>query len=251
MYELGWFTTARDKAAIDLFECVQEKIDSGELRARIKFVFCNRAPREAKVTDAFFDIVRKRDISLVYKSSKDYERELWQSARERWRERYDGEVARMLRRFATDLDVLAGYMLILSPVFCEKRFMINLHPALPGAQTGTWQEVVWQLIREKRTESGVTVHRVEKELDRGLVITYCRYSISGKGFDAYRARGDWDALFRAIREAGVRRELPLLLTTIKWFAHGKLRVKDGKVYVDGKECVGGCDLSQVVEGLLR
>ena len=45
-----------------------------------------------------------------------------------------------------DFGVLAGYMWIVSPDFCEKVKLINLHPALPGGPKGSWQEVIWQLI---------------------------------------------------------------------------------------------------------
>jgi phosphoribosylglycinamide formyltransferase-1 len=45
--------------------------------------------------------------------------------------------------------------------------MINLHPAAPGGPTGTWQEVIWQLIEGRAVETGVMMHLVTPELDRG------------------------------------------------------------------------------------
>ncbi|GAH59253.1 unnamed protein product, partial [marine sediment metagenome] len=38
--------------------------------------------------------------------------------------------------------------------------MVNLHPAAPGGPTGTWQEVIWQLIENKAEETGVMMHLV-------------------------------------------------------------------------------------------
>ena len=54
-----------------------------------------------------------------------------------------------LQGFHPDLCVLAGYMLIVGEEMCQRYNMINLHPAAPGGPTGTWQEVIWQLIDSK------------------------------------------------------------------------------------------------------
>jgi hypothetical protein len=42
MYQLGWFSTGRDKAAGDLLEAVNGSIGLGEIRAEIAFVFSSR-----------------------------------------------------------------------------------------------------------------------------------------------------------------------------------------------------------------
>jgi len=73
-----------------------------------------------------------------------------------------------------DLCVLAGYMLIVGPEMCTRFNMINLHPAAPGGPTGTWQDVIWQLIKQRARETGVMMHLVTPELDRGPVVSYCR-----------------------------------------------------------------------------
>ncbi len=55
----------------------------------------------------------------------------------------------LLEPFALDVLVLAGYMLIVSPAMCARYAMLNLHPALPGGPTGTWQEVIWALLERQ------------------------------------------------------------------------------------------------------
>ena len=74
-------------------------------------------------------------------------------------------------------------MLIVSPDLCRDFPMINLHPAAPNGPDGTWQDVIWQLIEQRATHSGVKIHLVTEELDQGPTIAYCRYPIHGKAFD--------------------------------------------------------------------
>ena len=62
--------------------------------------------------------------------------------------------------------------------------MINLHPAAPNGPDGTWQEVIWKLIEQRADHSGVKIHLVTEELDRGPTIAYCRYPIHSPAFDA-------------------------------------------------------------------
>ncbi len=61
--------------------------------------------------------------------------------------------------------------------------LINLHGAAPDGPIGVWQDVVWKLIEQKAAESGVLIFLADGNLDRGPVITYCRYSLRGPGID--------------------------------------------------------------------
>ena len=74
-----------------------------------------------------------------------------------------------------DLIVLAGWMHILSPEFISKfppGLIINLHPALPGAFDGIHSiERALQAYHEgKIRNTGVMIHRVIPEVDRGEVV---------------------------------------------------------------------------------
>jgi len=65
-YQLGWFSTGRDKAARDLLEAVYSSIKLGEIKAKIAFFFCNREPGESRKTDLFLKLVESYQIPLVY-----------------------------------------------------------------------------------------------------------------------------------------------------------------------------------------
>ena len=152
-----------------------------------------------------------------------------------------------LKGFHPDLCVLAGYMLIVGKEMCQKYNMINLHPAAPGGPTGTWQEVIWQLIESEAEETGVMMHLVTPELDKGPPVTYCTFSIRGEPFDRYWAeiqgksvaeikkeQGENNRLFQLIRQHGLAREFPLIIATLKAFSQGKIRISPEKQVVDAE-----------------
>ncbi len=173
MYQFGWFSTGRDKAARDLLQAVQSSIELGEIEAEIAFVFSNREPGESEESDLFFKLVEDYHIPLVtfsyqkFKAGKNMPDSQQQEGLPQWRLGYDREVMSQFRDFSPDLCVLAGYMLIAGKEMCLKYDMINLHPAAPGGPKGTWQEVTWQLIDNRAEETGVMMHLVTPELDQG------------------------------------------------------------------------------------
>jgi len=184
MYKLGWFSTGRDKAARDLLKTVNSSINRGEIKAKIAFVFSTREPGESKESDLFLKLVEKYHIPLICFSYQKFKAR--KEAPSLLRLDYDREVMERLKDFHPDLCVLAGYMLIVGKEMCQKYNMVNLHPAAPGGPTGTWQEVIWQLIDSKAQETGVMMHLATPELDKGPPATYCTFPIRGKPFDRYR-----------------------------------------------------------------
>jgi folate-dependent phosphoribosylglycinamide formyltransferase PurN len=170
-----------------------------------------------------------------------------------------------LSSFHPDLCVLAGYMLIVGREMCQRYNMINLHPAAPGGPAGTWQEVIWQLIDNKAEETGVMMHLVTPELDKGPVVAYCTFPIRGKPFDKYwqqiqrqplteikKRQGEKNHLFRLIRQHGLVREFPLIIATIKTFSQGKVKVTADKkvVNAEGKPIIG-YNLTDEINELIR
>ena len=172
MYQLGWFSTGRDKAARDLLKAVNSGIKQGEIKAEIAFVFCNHEPGESEESDFFFKLVEDYHIPLIcfsyqkFKASKGASITGQAGTLPLWRLDYDREVMNRFQDFHPDLCVLAGYMLIAGREMCQRYNMINLHPAAPSGPTGTWQEVIWQLIGNKARETGVMMHLVTPELDK-------------------------------------------------------------------------------------
>ena len=154
-FRIGWFSTGRDEAAREILANVQEAISDGHIPAKIVYVFSNRALHEAAESDAFLELVRMLGIPLLSFSSMLFEHELYKRGREdpdamrRWHISFDSQIERQVGEKKVDLIVLAGYMLIVGPELCRKYPMINLHPAAPEGPVGTWQEVLWSLIRQK------------------------------------------------------------------------------------------------------
>ncbi len=257
MYKFGWFSTGRDKAARDLLQVVNNSIKLGEIKAEIAFVFCNREPGESGESDLFLKLVEDYHIPLVCFSSQKFKAGQDSPSPESgslplWRHDYDREVMNRLQHFHPDLCVLAGYMLIVGQEMCQKYDMINLHPAAPGGPAGTWQEVVWQLIEKGAERTGVMMHLVTPELDKGPVVSYCTFPIRGEPFDRYwldftklplnssERHNEENPLFQLIRKHGLTREFPLIVSTLKAFSEGKIRITKEKMVVDadGKPIIG-------------
>jgi hypothetical protein len=155
-------------------------------------------------------------------------------------------------------------MLIVGEEMCRTYHMINLHPALPEGPKGTWQQVIWELIEKKADRSGVMMHLVTPELDRGPVITYCSYPIRGAEFDRYwqdiahrdvnelrQTEGENNPLFKVIRSHGVARELPLIVATLKAFGNNEISIKDEKLFDRQSNRITGYDLTGEVDALAR
>jgi folate-dependent phosphoribosylglycinamide formyltransferase PurN len=268
MYRLGWFSTGRDEAARDLLKAVVDAIQSRDVKAAIEFVFCSREPGESPESDAFIKQVCGYGLPLVAFSYQRFKARApadttSSGSLPSWRLAYDREVMLRLKDFQPDLCVLAGYMLIIGPEMCTHYNMINLHPAAPGGPTGTWQEVIWHLMEHQAEKTGVMMHLVTPELDRGPVASFCRFSIRGDRFDQLwrqlegksisnikKTDGELNVLFRLIREEGLKREFPLIIATIKAFSEGQVRVQAGKVLDAHGKIIPGYDLTREIDRLV-
>jgi len=254
LLHIGWFSTGRDKAARQLLQAVQDKIRSGDINGKISFVFSNREPGESKESDLFFKLVRSYKIPLVclshkrFKTSKE-EKDL--DIKKEWRIKYDKEITKKIETFAPDLCVLAGYMLIVSEELCQKYDMINLHPAPPGGPVGSWQDVVWALIRNKSDTAGAMMHLVTLELDRGPVVTYCLFSIKDEPFAEYWRRDDKNMLFQLIRQHELAREFPLITLTLQSLSRGEVSIRDGRAIDTQEKLISGYNLSDKVDEEVR
>ena len=265
---LGWFTTARGSGSRALYEAVAAAIADGTLDARFAFVFCNRDPGEDRVTDSFLARVRNDGLPVVTRSSVAFRRAA-RGERSRagvplpqWRADYDRAVEEALAPYPFDLGVLAGYMLIFEREFVERHPLLNLHPALPSGPTGTWREVIRHLMRTRAEESGVMLHLAIPEVDMGPVVAYCRYSLRTPALErewheleAQIDHQDDEALeatrlFAAIREAGVIRESPLLVATLREFASGRLATQGARLVDAAGQPARPADLSAEVDALI-
>ena len=163
---------------------------------------------------------------------------------------------------ASDLCMLAGYLLIMSPALTQAYRYVNLHPGLPDGPVGLWQDVIWELIESRARSSGATMLLVTDELDRGPRIAYARFPIVGAPFDGLwagavgvpsadlRAEGESQPLFAAIRAAGLRREPLLLTATLKALASGDVAVRGERVVDASGAPIEPRDLTAEVEAAL-
>jgi folate-dependent phosphoribosylglycinamide formyltransferase PurN len=261
--DIGWFSTGRDEAARDLLRITYNNVISGNISGKIIYCFCNREPGESTETDLFFDLVKELNIPLITYSSRNFRKLERIKDIENWRILYDREVMRKIREFKPDICMLAGYMLIVGREMCNLYDMINLHPALPDGPKGSWQEVIWQLIEKREKSSGVMLHLATPELDRGPVISYCKYSITDDRLDAYWEQvgnrsvkqiiveeGENNDLFKIIREQGLSREFPLIILTLKSLCNREVYILNKKVFDKSGKIISGYDLSNEVDSMI-
>lgn len=257
VYKIGWFSTGRGPGSRNLLKTILENIDGGIINAQISFVFCSREQGEAEGSNLYLKMVQDHGLNLISFSSRKFKPEMRKQGKEnpaimrQWRIEYDREIKSRLNHYSSDINVLAGYMLIVGVEMCKKYDLINLHPAAPDGPAGTWQEVIWRLIEMRAPQSGVMIHLVTKDLDQGPPITFCNFSLRDPFIDPLWGRheqrlkgkslnqiiqeeGENNKLFKEIRKRGVIRELPLIVQTLKAFSEGKIRVKDKQVIVDGQ-----------------
>lgn len=227
MLTVGWFSSFRDAEAVALLEATMEATRSGRIKARIPWVFCNKLSSE--IMERVTEIVGEDSTPLLWINSKNFRTELWEnrSTRDDWRKLYDKVVLDFLPHSQRpDIIVLAGYMLIVSPILWKYFDMLNLHPSLPGVHTGDWKKVTQKVVDGQDKETGSSMLWVTGVLDGGLAASYCRVNVEGCDF----AR---------VRELQFCQEKHLILATLDRIAQGKIGI--------GTEPV---DLTAEVEALL-
>ena len=217
-----------------MLSAVLDAIDQGVLEASLGFVFVNRARGQTEATDRYLDLVESRGIPLVTLSSRDFRRRHGNAPWATLRTKFDAEVLAALAPHPVDVGIQAGYMLY-APLLCREMLLMNQHPALPGGTVGIWQDAVWDVITNRSRESGSMVHVSTEDLDRGPVVSYCRFPVVGNAWDALWSglpipnSGGWremDAdeqrLFDSIRQAGLLRERSLVVRTLAAIADGRV-----------------------------
>ncbi len=93
------------------------------------------------------------------------------------------KVMNLLKKYDVDFIVLAGFLLKIPPYLIDAypRRMLNLHPALlpkfggKGMYGHHVHEAVWQA---RETETGITIHWVTADYDRGPIIAQFRTAVA-------------------------------------------------------------------------
>lgn len=235
---IAWLTTGRGPGSFGALEYTLGAIARG-LPVELAVVFVNRERGEAEPTDRLLAMAEAAGVpvetlsSVAFRKARGGTLSRPGEALPAWRLEYDRAVADVLRRYDFDLGVMFGYMLIATePLYGAFRFL-NDHPALPDGPVGTYQEVIHALIEQQATESGCMMNVVTGDVDRGPVVSYCRFPIRdarnealwrNHDFGASRRQAEASLLFLDIRRRGVERERPFLVETLRAVAEQRLAV---------------------------
>lgn len=135
---------------------------------------------------------------------------------------YDQALVQLLAQYEPQLIVLAGFMRILTPRFIGAFAgrMLNVHPSLLPNYRGLHTHR--RVLEAGEALHGVSVHFVTEELDGGPVILQAEVPVMP---------GDTEATLSArVQQA----EHSIYPQAIDWFARGRLVLKDGRAWLDGK-----------------
>jgi len=141
------------------------------------------------------------------------------------REAFDRALRDLVDTFDPGLVVLAGFMRVLTREFVRHYTgrLMNIHPSLlpefPGLDTHR------RALEAGAREHGASVHFVTEDLDGGPPIIQARVPVlDGDDPDVLAARV-------------LEQEHRIYAHAIRWFAEGRLEVKDGVVLLDGQAAV--------------
>lgn len=187
------------------FRALHDAVLAGDIPASICGVFSDKP-------DAYgLEIARERALPVHALSPRGFAS----------REAFDAAFGELIAGTAPDWILLAGYMRILTPGFCE-RFagrLLNIHPSLlplyPGLHTYE------RALADGCSEHGSTVHFVTAELDGGPRIAQVRVPV---------VAGDTPDTLSARVQAAERKLYP---TVARWAAEGRLAWQDGSPRFDG------------------
>lgn len=133
---------------------------------------------------------------------------------------YDKALIEQIDAYQPDIVVLAGFMRILSPDFVThyQHKLLNIHPSLlpkyPGLHTHR------QVLANKDSFHGVTVHFVTEELDGGPMIIQARIPV---------LPNDTEQSLQARIQTEEYRIYPL---AIGWLADERLKMQNNQAFLD-------------------
>ena len=135
---------------------------------------------------------------------------------------FDQALIAAIDAHAPKLVALAGFMRILGREFIEhyRGRLINIHPSLlpqfPGLDTHT------RALAAGAKQHGASVHFVTPEVDAGPIIIQAALPV---------LPGDTP---ETLAERVLKEEHRILPLALRWFAEGRLTIRDGRVLLDGK-----------------
>lgn len=137
-------------------QAIIDAINTGKLNADVSIVISNN--QNAYILKR----ANNHNLPSVFISHKNKSRIL-----------FDREVTSELKKADVDLVLLIGFMRILSSDFCEiwQDKLLNVHPSLlPKYAGGMDLNVHEEVLKNRETETGCTIHFVTNELDSGPIL---------------------------------------------------------------------------------
>jgi phosphoribosylglycinamide formyltransferase 1 len=133
---------------------------------------------------------------------------------------FDQALQAEIDRYSPDLVLLAGFMRILTEPFVEHYSgrMMNIHPSLLPSFKGLHTHR--QALEAGVKLHGATVHFVNFELDHGPIVAQVAVPVMPSDTEETLA-------LRVLEQ-----EHAIYPRAIRWFIEGKVRINDGKVYID-------------------
>lgn len=185
------------------FKAIHDAIQTRGIDAEIVLVFSNKEEALG------LKIAQEQKLETLFLNPKNYESH----------EDYDKAIIREIRKRDVDLICLAGYMKILTPVFCNefKNRIMNIHPALLPSFPGL--HVQKKAIDWGVRYSGATVHFVTADVDMGPIILQTVVPV---------LQGDTE---ETLSERILKEEHKIYPESVKLFFEGKLEVRKKRVFI--------------------
>ncbi len=203
MYKLAVLLSGRGSN----FETILNAIKSGYIKnGEIVVVISNKSDARG------LSVARENGLNAVFIDSKGKDRE-----------EYDREVVEVIKRYAADYVLLAGYMRILSSYFVRsfKDRILNIHPALLPSFKGL--NAQRQAIGKGVRFSGATVHFVTENLDDGPIVVQAVVPVYSSD--------DEESLSKRI----LITEHKIYPLAVKLLTEDRIKIDKGKVFVDWDE----------------
>lgn len=185
------------------FQNIVNAVSDGTIQAEVSLLVSNKP--QARVVER----AKQANIDSFVFNPKDYKE----------RSEYEMEIVEELERREIDLIVLAGYMLLVTPVLVERYAgkMINIHPSLLPSFPG--MNAIGQAFDYGVRLTGVTVHFVDGGMDTGAIIAQEAVMIE--------AEDTLHSLETKIRKI----ETTLYPKVVSWFAEGRVALEERKVTI--------------------
>ncbi|MDH4217735.1 MAG: phosphoribosylglycinamide formyltransferase [Candidatus Aminicenantes bacterium] len=185
------------------FKAIHDAILAEKINGEIVLVFSNK--REA----LGLKIAQEQNLETLYLNPKEFDS----------REAYDQAILDEVKKRDVDLICLAGYMKILTSLFCNelKNRIMNIHPALLPSFPGL--HVQQKAIDWGVRYSGATVHLVTADVDMGPIILQAVVPVLQNDTE--------DTLSERI----LKEEHKIYPEAVKLFFEGRLEIRGRQVFI--------------------